>query len=39
MNLFSKYLRGGVHRRFNLKARNDNECDPSDAENLTLFPN
>ncbi|WMV30540.1 hypothetical protein MTR67_023925 [Solanum verrucosum] len=39
INLFSKYLHGGVHTRFNRRARNNDECDPSDAETVSLFPN
>ena len=39
INLFSKYLCGGVHTRFNRKARNNNECHPIDAKMVTLFPN
>ncbi|WMV42632.1 hypothetical protein MTR67_036017 [Solanum verrucosum] len=39
MNLFCKYLHRGVHTRFNRRARNNDECDPSDAETVSLFPN
>ncbi|WMV46923.1 hypothetical protein MTR67_040308 [Solanum verrucosum] len=39
MNLFSKYLHRGVHTRFNKRAQNNDECDPSDAETVSLFPN
>ncbi|WMV13399.1 hypothetical protein MTR67_006784 [Solanum verrucosum] len=39
MNLFSKYLHRGMHTRFNKRARNNDECDPSDAEIVSLFPN
>ena len=39
MNLFSKYLHRGVHTRFNRRARNNDECDPSDAEPVSLFSN
>ena len=39
MNLFSKYLHWGVHTRFNRRARNNDECDPSDAEPVSLFSN
>ena len=39
MNLFSKYLHRGVHTRFNKRDRNNDECDSSDAETLSLFPN
>ena len=39
MNLFSKYLHRGVHTRFKIGARNNDECDPSDAEPVSLFSN
>ncbi|WMV37538.1 hypothetical protein MTR67_030923 [Solanum verrucosum] len=39
MNLFSIYLHGSVHTKFNRRARNNDECDPSDAETVSLFPN
>ena len=39
MNLFSKYLRRGVHTRFNRGAQNNDECDLTDAETMTLSPN
>ncbi|KAH0733048.1 hypothetical protein KY289_004236 [Solanum tuberosum] len=39
MNLFCKYLHRGVHTRFNRRARNNDECDPSEAETVSLFPN
>ncbi|KAH0632935.1 hypothetical protein KY284_035721 [Solanum tuberosum] len=39
MNLFSKYLHGSVRTRFNRRARNNDECEPSDAEIVSLFPN
>ena len=39
MNLFSKYLHRGVHTRLNRRARNNDECDPSDAEPVSLFSN
>ncbi|KAH0633100.1 hypothetical protein KY284_035886 [Solanum tuberosum] len=39
MNLFCKYLHRGVHTRFNRRAQNNDECDPSDAETVSLFPN
>ncbi|KAH0756369.1 hypothetical protein KY290_026639 [Solanum tuberosum] len=39
MNLFSKYLHGSVHTKFNRRAQNNDECDPSDAETVSLFPN
>ncbi|XP_015054911.1 uncharacterized protein LOC107001341 [Solanum pennellii] len=39
MNLFSKYLHRGVHTRFNRRAQNSDECDPSDAEPVSLFSN
>ncbi|KAH0668380.1 hypothetical protein KY285_029586 [Solanum tuberosum] len=39
MNLFSKYLHQGVHTRFNKRARNNDECDLSDVETVSLFPN
>ncbi|WMV49767.1 hypothetical protein MTR67_043152 [Solanum verrucosum] len=29
----------GVHTRFNRRARNNDGCDPSDAETVSLFPN
>ncbi|KAH0633348.1 hypothetical protein KY284_036134 [Solanum tuberosum] len=38
MNLFSRYLHGAVQTRFNRRARNNDECDPSDAETVSLFP-
>ncbi|XP_049382842.1 uncharacterized protein LOC125847219 [Solanum stenotomum] len=39
MNLFSKYLHRGVHTRFNKRAQNNDKCDPSDAETMSLFSN
>ena len=39
MNLFSKYLHGGVHTRFNRRSWNNDECDPSGAETVSLFSN
>ena len=39
MNLFSKYLHRGVHTRFKIGARNNDECDPSGAEPVSLFSN
>ena len=39
MNLFSEYLHRGVHTRFNRRARNNDECDPSDAEPVSFFSN
>ncbi|KAH0729589.1 hypothetical protein KY290_000721 [Solanum tuberosum] len=38
MNLFSRYLHRAVQTRFNRRARNNDECDPSDAETVSLFP-
>ncbi|XP_049393365.1 uncharacterized protein LOC125857767 [Solanum stenotomum] len=38
MNLFSRYLDRAVQTRFNRRARNNDECDPSDAETVNLFP-
>ena len=37
MNLFSKYLHRGVHTIFNRRARNNDECEPCDAEPVSLF--
>ena len=39
MNLFSKYHHRGVHTRFNILARNNEECDSTDSKTLSLFPN
>ena len=39
MNLFLKYLHRGVHTRFNRRARNNDQCDPRDAEPVSLFSN
>ena len=39
MNLFSRYLNGAVQTRFNRRTRNNDECDPSDAEPVSLFSN
>ncbi|WMV24439.1 hypothetical protein MTR67_017824 [Solanum verrucosum] len=39
MNLFSKYLHGSVRTRLNRRAQNNDECEPSDAEIMSLFPN
>ncbi|KAH0707728.1 hypothetical protein KY285_010850 [Solanum tuberosum] len=36
LNLFSKYLHGSVHTKFNRRARNNDKCDPSDAETYML---
>ncbi|KAH0639224.1 hypothetical protein KY290_038314 [Solanum tuberosum] len=36
MNLFSRYLHREVQTRFNRRARNNDECDPSDAETYIL---
>jgi len=38
INLFSRYLHGAVQTRFNRRAINNDECDPSDAETVSLFP-
>ncbi|KAH0655532.1 hypothetical protein KY285_030414 [Solanum tuberosum] len=38
MNLFSRYLHRAVQTRFNRRARNNDECNPSDAETVSLFP-
>ena len=38
MNLFSRYLNGAVQTRFNRRTRNNDECDPTDAETVSLFP-
>ena len=38
MNLFSRYLNGAVQKRFNRRTRNNYECDPTDAETVSLFP-
>ncbi|WMV33119.1 hypothetical protein MTR67_026504 [Solanum verrucosum] len=37
MNLFSRYWHGAVQTKFNRRARNNDECDPSDAETVSLF--
>ena len=39
INLVSKYLSGGVHKWFNRRAQNNDECYLIDAEIVTLFPN
>ncbi|KAH0639341.1 hypothetical protein KY290_003359 [Solanum tuberosum] len=39
MDLFSKYLHGSVRTRFNRSAKNNDECEPSDSEIVSLFPN
>ncbi|XP_049371954.1 uncharacterized protein LOC125836844 [Solanum verrucosum] len=36
MNLFSRYWHGAVQTKFNRRARNNDECDPSDAETYML---
>ena len=38
MNLFSKYMDGGVCTRFKRRAQNNDECEQTDAEIMGLFP-
>ncbi|KAH0748338.1 hypothetical protein KY290_027570 [Solanum tuberosum] len=35
---FDRYLHGAVQTRFNRRAKNNDECDPSDVETVSLFP-